>query len=50
MRLQSEAPAKKPYKPPKLFVYGDLTQMTLAHGKTGSPDGAKKGSNRFTGK
>ena len=28
MRPQSEAPAKKPYQQPKLFVYGNLTEMT----------------------
>jgi hypothetical protein len=29
---------KKPYKSPKLLVYGDLTQMTKARGKGGRPD------------
>lgn len=24
-----EVPVKKPYHPPKLFVYGDLTQLTM---------------------
>jgi hypothetical protein len=32
MRLASELPVKKPYKPPKLTIYGDLTQMTLSKG------------------
>lgn len=50
MTSPREAPAKKPYRAPQFFNYGDLTEMTLAMGKTGSPDGATKGKNRFTGK
>ena len=29
MTRASDAPAKKPYRPPKLTVYGDLTQLTM---------------------
>jgi hypothetical protein len=29
MRPASETHLKKPYRPPKLTIYGDLTQMTL---------------------
>jgi hypothetical protein len=40
MRPQSEASAKKPYQPPKLLVYGNLTEMTLAmSGMKGNLDG-----------
>ena len=43
MRPQSEASAKKPYQPPKLLVYGNLTEMTLAMaGSKGNLDGGKK--------
>ena len=30
MKRVSEVPVKKPYQPPKLIVYGDLTQLTMA--------------------
>lgn len=42
MKRVSEAPEKKPYQAPKLIVYGDLTQLTMATmaGK-GRPDGTK---------
>ncbi len=30
MTRAPEVPAKKPYQPPKLTVYGDLTEMTKA--------------------
>jgi len=40
MRPQPEASAKKPYHPPKLLVYGNLTEMTLAKaGMKGNLDG-----------
>ncbi len=29
MARASEVPVKKPYHPPKLIVYGDLTQLTM---------------------
>ncbi len=32
MTRVSEVPVKKPYQPPKLIVYGDLTQLTMASG------------------
>jgi hypothetical protein len=47
MKLPSGKTAKKPYLPPKLLVYGDLTQMTTSTGYRGRPDGGKKaGKNR----
>jgi hypothetical protein len=49
MRLQSDAPAKKPYRPPKLVVYGDLTEMTLSKGSTGMKDGGAMIGMRRTG-
>ncbi len=30
MTRASKVPAKKPYRPPKLALYGDLTEMTMA--------------------
>lgn len=30
MRRAPKTPARKPYHPPKLIIYGDLSQMTLA--------------------
>jgi hypothetical protein len=39
MRPQPEASAKKPYQPPKLLVYGNLTEMTLSKGAMGNLDG-----------
>ena len=42
MTRASEVPEKKPYHPPKLIVYGDLTQLTMAAMKgTGSFDNVK---------
>ena len=41
MRPQSELSAKKPYQPPKLLVYGNLTEMTLSKGAKSNLDGAK---------
>jgi len=29
MKRASEVPLKTPYHPPKLIVYGDLTQLTM---------------------
>jgi hypothetical protein len=34
MRLASDAVQRKPYEPPKLLVYGDLTELTK--GKKGN--------------
>jgi hypothetical protein len=30
MTRAPEVPGKKPYRPPKLTVYGDLTHLTMA--------------------
>lgn len=50
MRPQSEASAKKPYQAPKLFVYGNLTEMTLTMaGKSTHLDGSKSLTMRKTG-
>lgn len=35
MRIPPGTPAKKPYTPPKLNVYGDLTQLTLMRAMMG---------------
>jgi len=50
MRLQqSETPAKKPYQPPKLLIYGNLTEMTLTmSGAKGNLDGSKSLTMRKT--
>ena len=49
MRPQSEAPAKKPYRQPKLLIYGNLTEMTLTKaGMTGNLDGSKSLNMRKT--
>ena len=49
MRPQSEASAKKPYQQPKLLIYGNLTEMTLAMaGKKGHLDGSKSLTMRKT--
>jgi hypothetical protein len=34
MKRASEVPVKRAYQPPKLIVYGDLTQLTMKN--TGS--------------
>jgi hypothetical protein len=39
MKSQVVLPSKKPYCAPKLFVYGDLTEMTQAMGFAGMKDG-----------
>jgi len=38
MQSTSEAPLKKSYQPPKLEVYGDLTEMTKAKGTSPNSD------------
>lgn len=42
---QDPAPPKKPYQSPKLFVYGDLTEMTktmvLGGGRMDVPKGIR---------
>jgi len=40
---------KKPYQPPKLFVYGSLIEMTQARSNRGGTDSAKSGARRKTG-
>jgi hypothetical protein len=48
--MKSERPSlkKKPYRPPRLTVYGDLRRLTMA--KRGSaPDGAGKPRTRVSG-
>lgn len=47
-RPSEKSEKKKPYQPPKLLVYGNLTEMTQAHGKKGHFDGGK-GAKNFTG-
>lgn len=39
MKALAALPPKKPYSPPKLFVYGNLTEMTKAMGPVGRADG-----------
>jgi hypothetical protein len=39
MKPLATLPPKKPYSIPKLFVYGDLTEMTKAMGPVGRKDG-----------
>lgn len=51
MKQSSEKTTKKkPYQPPKLFVYGNLAQMTQSVGRNAKPDGATSGTNRRTGR
>ena len=38
MKRASEVPLKKPYQPPKLIVYGDLTQLTMTMAMGGQFD------------
>ncbi|MGB7434430.1 MAG: hypothetical protein WBR26_04370 [Candidatus Acidiferrum sp.] len=40
---------KKPYQPPKLLIYGNLTDMTKSRGYIGRKD-VPKGPYRNTGK
>ena len=48
MKKPPKKPVKKPYVPPKLIVYGNLTEMTKAAGEKGTPDGGTA-PNRRTG-
>jgi|GEM_PF-2445714 len=42
-RQAADFPAKRPYYPPKLTVYGDLTELTMTKmTKTGQFDNVKK--------
>ena len=38
MKRASQVSVKKPYHPPKLIVYGDLTQLTMTGGKSPTMD------------
>ena len=49
MKQPLKAPAKKPYQPPKLLVYGDLAEMTRAKGNVGKLDGGTVARKRRTG-
>jgi hypothetical protein len=50
MNRSSEKPdKKKPYEPPKLLIYGNLTEMTQSGGSRARPD-KPSGLKRFTGK
>lgn len=42
----SRVTAKKPYEPPKLLIYGNLTEMTKAAGNGGRIDGGVRPSNK----
>jgi hypothetical protein len=35
MKRAAQVPLKKPYQAPKLIVYGDLTQLTMARAMIG---------------
>jgi hypothetical protein len=51
MKQPSELPTKKkPYQPPKLLAYGDLTHMTQSVGIKGNPDGGHAITRRRTGR
>ena len=41
MWVSPAGPSKKPYTPPKLTTYGELTQLTQKK-QTGATDNAKK--------
>ena len=43
---QSDSPTKKPFEPPRLTVYGDITTLTRTVGRTGLTDGGKGATNR----
>ncbi|HXJ06096.1 MAG TPA: lasso RiPP family leader peptide-containing protein [Candidatus Acidoferrum sp.] len=47
MKRGAEVPVKKPYQAPKLIVYGDLTELTMASGtKKGTIDNTTKPTTR----
>ena len=37
---------RKPFEPPRLHVYGDISTLTRAVGKTGLADGGKGGTTK----
>lgn len=45
---KTEQPKKKPYRPPRLVVYGDLRRLTMAKGGT-SADGGGKAKTKLSG-
>lgn len=49
MRPAVATAPKKPYQTPKLFIYGNLIEMTQARSNRGGTDGATKGARRKTG-
>jgi len=49
MKPPVEVPPKKPYSAPKLLIYGNLTEMTLAMSPTGNADGGSTGLKTMTG-
>ena len=42
----AERKQKKPFEPPRLHVYGDISALTRAVGQTGLSDGGKGKTNR----
>ena len=50
MKQPSEKSTKKPYQSPKLLVYGNLTEMTKALGRTSRIDGGNQSQKRRTGR
>jgi len=51
MKQPSAQPAqKKPYQPPRLLIYGNLTQMTQSSSNRGALDGGGKLGSRRSGK
>lgn len=50
MTQPSKRLARKPYQPPKLYVYGNLAEMTKTKGNQGKPDGGTRNGHRFTGR
>ena len=49
MKSPATVPPKKVYQPPKLQVYGDLTEMTKSKGPRGHHDGGTAAAMRRTG-
>lgn len=49
MKSPATVPPKKVYQPPKLHVYGDLTEMTKTKGPRGMMDGGKGAAMNRTG-
>lgn len=49
MKSPATVPPKKVYQAPKLYVYGNLTEMTKASGSRGNKDGGMGGGMNRTG-